>query len=637
MSQMQIKITTAARGTEDITARVGDNWQFDTRAGVGYATARVTIIHPERDLWYLLNAKATDSIAFYFAGVKVWEGYVADTTLRGNQLVIACEGAGLRLGDIEVWRAYADPEFSHWDASAAGDVAGFGGDNNNRVYVEASGSFSDGDESTVTYPDDSDVVVGGEVVAVEARVVVTIASGAWIVELRDDAGAVLYTTSVAVDTTIDVDVDSADGLVWALRKDGDGDGEATARLTQVVVRTLDPSQSSDIVADVLGDAGIDTDGVSDSGVDVDRAIFQGDSRLAAIAEMREIGDGEATWLFTLYEEASFTAWPTVATWLLDAKQRPGSIEIGYRRSAVRNAVRARLPDGYITDWVTDADSIARFERVEETISLRQTSYDEAARLAQVYLADRAWPVASLRIEAGAVIETPDGSPWPVWRVRAGQVLTLRDAFPYRDFDIRVAEVRATPDGVTIVPFGADDRVEVQLAAQARQIARNTRSSNAAPDGGGGVSSGGGGGTGGGDMFKATYDPDGDGQVEGADDADALGGVVAADYLTEAEHTAIGDSSPHHARYTDAEAETAAPVQSVDGKTGVVDLSADYEAAGAVAAHASDADAHHDRQHDIDSAADHNGVIGVPIRMDVHGLTMGLGFEMDNGRLMGYNV
>ncbi|NBD34409.1 MAG: hypothetical protein GVY30_00235, partial [Chloroflexi bacterium] len=67
----------------------------------------------------------------------------------------------------------------------------------------------------------------------------------------------------------------------------------------------------------------------------------------------------------------------------------------------------------------------------------------------------------------------------------------------------------------------------------------------------------------------------------------------ADYLTAAEHTAIGDASPHHVRYSDAEASAAAPVQSVDGATGAVDLSGSYETLGAVATHAAITDAHHD--------------------------------------------
>lgn len=80
-------------------------------------------------------------------------------------------------------------------------------------------------------------------------------------------------------------------------------------------------------------------------------------------------------------------------------------------------------------------------------------------------------------------------------------------------------------------------------------------------------------TGTGDMFKSVYDTDDNGVVddaEHAEDSDALGGVSASDYLTETEHTAIGDGSPHHARYTDSEAVAAmiaaGVVTSVSGST-----------------------------------------------------------------------
>lgn len=170
-----------------------------------------------------------------------------------------------------------------------------------------------------------------------------------------------------------------------------------------------------------------------------------------------------------------------------------------------------------------------------------------------------------------------------------------------------------------------------------------------PDGSGCVAWGAGGA---GDMLKATYDTDDNGVV---DDSEQLGGVDAADYLTEAEHTAIGDSAPHHARYTDGEARAAinadadhsstaphshsdlADVGSDDHHARYTDAESEAVADTQIATHASDADAHHNRQHDIGNAADHNGILGVPIRMDIHGIPMDAGFEMDNGRLMGYNV
>lgn len=73
------------------------------------------------------------------------------------------------------------------------------------------------------------------------------------------------------------------------------------------------------------------------------------------------------------------------------------------------------------------------------------------------------------------------------------------------------------------------------------------------------------------MLKSTYDTNDDGKVNSADDADALGGTPAANYLTKTEHTALGDDSPHHARYTDIEAQAVADTQ--------------------IATHVADADAH----------------------------------------------
>jgi len=74
------------------------------------------------------------------------------------------------------------------------------------------------------------------------------------------------------------------------------------------------------------------------------------------------------------------------------------------------------------------------------------------------------------------------------------------------------------------------------------------------------------------MLKSTYDTDDNGQVDKADDADKLGGVAAADYLTESEHTVIGDGAPHHARYADSEAvaATVAAVHAADSKDSPVD-------------------------------------------------------------------
>lgn len=557
---MQISITTATRSAEDISARVSE-WSFDTRAGVGFVTAHISVRAPQRDLWYLLNASSEDLVEFRYAGVLVWRGYFAGATRRGTQLELTAEGRGMRLNDIEVWHIFADAEYGRWEPQDK-VPEGFAADNNNRVYVEAgSGTYTDLTECVVTYPGTAEL--GGAIVRIEAHVLRGLWRGGWIGEVRDDAGNVLWTASTGTpeshtlfldtpnggtftlgdgdlietaalnwndaaatieaalqtaysDATItttaatdfeitfptggpglqlmnnsltyassgtatcvlsesgeedDIDevVADAAGLVLALRKDGAGAGEASLRLTYTVVRTVDPSTTSAIISALLTEAGLGVAQIADSGLTVERALWQGEGRGTAIREMADLGDGVTGWRFTVYEQARLDAWPEAATWLLVAGE--GEVEIGYQRDAVFNAVRVRLPDGYLTAWLTDTASITRWGRREKTLELGQTSQAEAARLAAVYLADYAWPVAGLRIAAGAVIRAADGSPWPAWRLRAGQVLTLRDVFPYRDVDIRIAETQATPGGISITPQGASNRLEVLLAAQERRLKR----------------------------------------------------------------------------------------------------------------------------------------------------------------------
>lgn len=780
---MQIIITTATRGAEDLSARVND-WSFDTRAGVGFTTARVVLDAPERDLWYLLNAASTDTVEFRYAGVLVWQGYIAGAVRRGTRLEITADGAGMRLNDIEVWRVFCDSEVRNWlpDSELP---SGFAADNNNRLYIGAGGTIARSTEGQVTYPDD-EIVLGAEIVKLRAHALVNVPFGPWIVEIRDDADAVLWTTMDSYDDDLELTVADAEGLVVALRatatvttipsqmqaalagagagnlgegrygyvvvfvdahgesavsqeatltvNDRTADGQAAlsliargysgttarrlyrskitpatltaalaglgagtllngtysyavtfisaggesspsgiatvtvvdastdgqvaltdiprgpdgttarriyrtdadgsvlylaatlsdnttttytdnapysisttppdadeayyllatvadnttttytdntaddglgaalavdadratyVRLTEVIVQTLDPATTSAIITALASDAGLDTDGVEESSLTVDRASWQGTGRGTAIREMVDLGDGAVSWLLAVYENDALRlrAWPETATWLLHAAE--GAVDIGYDRAAIFNAVRGHLPDGYLTDWQTDVDSITRWGRREKTLDLEQTSQAEAARLAAVYLADHAWPVTGLRIAAGEVIRTVDGSPWPVWRIRAGQVLTLRDVFPYRDVDIRIAETQARPGGVSIIPQGADNRLEVYLAAQERKLKRAAQTAETSVQQGSAVT----GGTGGavateGDMLKSVYDPDGDGTVASADyatssgDSAELGGVAAADYLTEAEHTAIGNGAPHHAPVTlDANADT----------------------------------------------------------------------------------
>jgi len=72
------------------------------------------------------------------------------------------------------------------------------------------------------------------------------------------------------------------------------------------------------------------------------------------------------------------------------------------------------------------------------------------------------------------------------------------------------------------------------------------------------------------------DKDGDGKVNAADTADNADEAATASGLTNVSHSELADApdSAHHTRYTDAEAEAAAPVQTVNGQTGDVSVTTD---------------------------------------------------------------
>jgi hypothetical protein len=243
-----------------------------------------------------------------------------------------------------------------------------------------------------------------------------------------------------------------------------------------------------------------------------------------------------------------------------------------------------------------------------------------------------------------------------------------------------------------IPTGSGsvhDRLHDIESALDHETAEMDTSLVLSPDGAGGVAWGA---AGAGDMLKSVYDTDDDGVV---DNSEAVGGASLTDIQDEidgditahagdadAHHDRLHDVEDaldhettatdtdlalrpdgvggvafeavdhseltgvsvddHHARYTDAEAEAAAPVQSVDGKTGAVDLSGDYEALGnsvpitriiSTTAPLTVDPADGVLDDDLTISLD---IIGVPIRMDIHGIPMDAGFEMDNGRLMGYN-
>lgn len=560
---MQVFVTTTMTGRVEVSERAGA-WRFNALLPGGWWQASVQLSAPERDLWQLVDAWPGGTLEFYDRGETVWRGRLAGAQLSQDGITLSAEGKARELMDTELWRIFCDAEYGRWEKQDL-PPENFSADNNNRVYVEArDATYTDLQECVVEYPEPG-TVLGADIVQVEARAAIVINSGAWVVELRDDAGNVLWTSSVGTEKTytlfldgatggtfklgdgdaietaalnyndlaagiesalqtaysdatitvaddtdftitfptggpdvqitdnsltyattgtptctliddteaIDEAVADAEGLVWALRKDGNGAGEASARLTYVVVRTVDPATTSDIVEALLATAGVD--GIVDaSGLDADRAIYAGGSATAmrALGEMAALGDGAEGWVFAIYDMngddsgAEFRAWDDTATWLLTANESRFKWTLEWKLSDIYNAVRGELPDGYRTDWHTDADSIAYFgARREKTLRLPMTTRAEAATWAQLYLEDHAWARAALRLDAGELCRKPDGSLFPATFIRGGDVITLRDMIPDRDEVIRVQEVSVSNGTVTVVPVGVDDRLEVILSAR----------------------------------------------------------------------------------------------------------------------------------------------------------------------------
>ncbi len=347
-------------------------------------------------------------------------------------------------------------------------------------------------------------------------------------------------TQQAVDG-VELDLTVADtGLVLALRKDGDGDGAAYVRLTEVVVQTLADATNSQVAEEILSDAGFAASEVTESGLLTNRAVWQKESRLQALEEMAQLGDGTSSWLFCVYETPQFGPWTEEATWEL-RREDLSRWKVSWRRDAVRNAVRARLSDGWLSEWLEDADSIARWGRREEVLELQDTTQAEALRLAQVYLTEKAEALAGLNLQSDAYCRTPDGAIHSAYLIRAGDLVRLRDLIPDQDLEIRVAETRATAEGVEVIPAGQDDRLETILAAQEQQLQKAETEARATSGGGGGSSS----------STGATTVHD---QVTlGAGSAAELmlsgQELTLAAVLTPTEHSAIGDGSPHHAAVT----------------------------------------------------------------------------------------
>lgn len=562
MDALQVIARLERWGPVDLTELLS-SWRFTTRAGVGFDVAEIAVDGPEPGLWVLQDHGAADTLEFWGAGELAWKGLLAGGGLQGRgalatALQLSAEGAGVRLRDTEVWRVFSDPDPGRWD-SDDNLAEGWSADNNNRVYVAASGTFITGDESAVRYPD-TGTELGAGIVQIDARAAIVIDSGAWVAELRDAAGNVLWTSSVGTEKTyalfldgatggtfklgdgdtietgaldyddaaadieyalqvaysdatitvvagtdftitfptggpdleitdnsltgatsgtptctliddtelVDAVVADAEGLVWALQANSDGAGKASARLTQVAVRTVSPCTSSDVVTELLADTDL-TASVESSGVTVDRAAWQGESYLEALNEMAALGDGEEAWHFAVYDDtATFGAWETAALWRLEREDLP-QWRVEWRRDAVINAVRAELPDGWRSAWLTDDASIARWGRRELTLKLPMTTQDEAERLATVFLEERSWPLAALQISAGARCRKADRSTtWPIWMVRAGDVVVLHDLLPDEDRLVQIAETEMTADGMRITPRGVDSRLEVILAGMERR-------------------------------------------------------------------------------------------------------------------------------------------------------------------------
>lgn len=220
--RISVFANTTRWGRVDLTERVS-SFGFETRSDVGYFTARITVLGPERDLWVLVEHAAEDTLEFYLGDLRLWHGLLTSTRLTGESLEITAEGRGQRLRDTEVWRVFCDPELRDWLPDA--DLpSGFAADNNNRVYIGAAGAIARYAEGRVTYPD-AGIELGAPIVKLRAHALVNLPFGPWVVEIRDDSAVVLWTATDSYDDDLDITVADADGLTAALR--------ATANVTTI--------------------------------------------------------------------------------------------------------------------------------------------------------------------------------------------------------------------------------------------------------------------------------------------------------------------------------------------------------------------------------------------------------------------
>ena len=457
---MQIFIETDLTGRLEVT-EAARGWRFDSRTPGGWWSAQVALDGARRELWRLVDGWPGGTLEFVTAGEVVWRGELEEPALSENALTLTALGVPLALVDLELWRIVSDVDYGNW-APEDDLPEGFSADNNNRVYVGANGTFADGDSGSVTYPE-TGVEIGDEnIVQLVAHIELDIVSGAWVAEIQEDDGTVVWTAAVTTSADVDLVVDTED-LTVLLRKNGAGAGEATLILTAVEVRTLNPATTDSIAEALLTAAGVTDQEITTGGAAVDRAVYQGISYLAALDELTELGDGSETWVFVVYDDvAEFRPWETAADWRLE-RANLDSWSLVWRRQDIYNAVRGELPDGWRTAWFTDADSIALYGRREKTIGLPQTSQAEAETLAQIYLDAHAEPQPGIRLSSESVICKPDGSRWPAALIRAGDVVVLHDLVPDRQITVQVAEVQVDARRVTIRPKGAENRIEVLLA------------------------------------------------------------------------------------------------------------------------------------------------------------------------------
>lgn len=453
-------------GHVDVTEWV-DGFQLVTRNPGGFWTAALTLRLEFWRAWQWWQGWPGGTYTVRGEDEVVWTGDLTGISRGGPQTVLRAQGDVAALRDIEAWTMYADSDYGWWYAL---DSDAFQLDNNNRVFVSSRSGvrYATGDQGRMVYPE-TGVVLGRDIIRVEATVEVVITTGSWSAELRNAAGTVLVAYTVTTSTTFALSIAATSGLRWALEYTGaGGTGEATARLTDVIVRTLNPTNTEDVFEDVVVAAGISVNSVASTGIAFDAAAYQGrDRRWDVFEDVQQLGDGTESWVATVYEfGADLLAWESDPRWVITPEQ-VAALGLQQDREDIFNAVRAQLPDGYLSAWQTDADSIARYGRREYTLRLGQTSQAEAVRLAQVFLADRAEAYSGIRLDAGLEVERADGSIWPSYFIRAGDVVRMRDLLADEDVDIRVQETVFDGRVMRIVPEGAPNRLEVVLAGRGR--------------------------------------------------------------------------------------------------------------------------------------------------------------------------